>query len=62
MKKQINVQAKIVPLFRVLTSLLGYKQEIAKISLKNLHSFWSYLEKTRGVKMIPSPFLLPPPP
>ena len=56
--KKLNFRAKIWPFFRVLSSqnltmysknfkwpnVLGYRLGIAKISFKNLHSFWSYLE------------------
>ena len=34
-------------------NLFGYRLGTAKISLKSLNSFWSYLEKTKGVKMTP---------
>ena len=31
-----------------MNNVFGYRLEIAKLLLKNLHSFWSYLEKPEG--------------
>ena len=61
--KKLNFQAKIWPFYR--PSLPKYKDifkiltydQIAKIALKSLHPFMSYLEKPEGVKMTSPPLV-----